>query len=66
MVAAFEWVLYGSHFAAHGRVWLKGDIETCVPELKINDQQKEKKHTMKVMAFNGMAFKENTKLNNAN
>jgi len=61
MVAAFEWVLYGSHFAAPVRVRLKGDIETCVPELKINDKRKEKKQTMKVMAF-----KENAKLNNAN
>jgi hypothetical protein len=42
MVAAFDGVLYGSHFDAPGRIGLKGDIETCVPQLKINDQRKEK------------------------
>jgi hypothetical protein len=43
MVAAFECVLYGSHLAAPARIGLKGDIETCVPQLKINDKRKEKK-----------------------
>jgi hypothetical protein len=42
MVVAFEGVLYTKHFAAPGRIGLKGDIETCVPQLRINDKRKEK------------------------
>jgi len=42
MVAAFKWVLYGSHLAASGRIGLKDDIETCLPQIKINDKRKEK------------------------
>jgi len=47
-----------AHFAAPGRIGFKGDIETWVPQLKINDKRKEKKHTMKIMAFNGSARKD--------
>ena len=47
-----------AHFAALGRIGFKGDIETWVPQLKINDKRKEKKHTMKIMAFNGSARKD--------
>jgi hypothetical protein len=42
MVAAFECLLYGNHFAASGKIGLKDDIETRVPQKKINDKRKEK------------------------
>ena len=58
MVAAFEAVLYGNHSAAPGRNGGKGDIETEVSGLTLNGGRKEKKHSMKVMAFNGSARKD--------
>lgn len=51
-------MLYGSHFGAPDRNGLKGEIETDVSGLTINDRRKEKQHTMKVMAFNGSARKD--------
>lgn len=58
MVAAFKWVLYGSHFAAADKNGLKVDLENDTSDLKIDGVRKERKHTMKVMAFNGSARKD--------
>ena len=58
MVAAFKRVLYGSHFAAADTNGLKVDLETYASELITDGKRKERKHKMKVMAFNGSARKD--------
>ena len=50
-------MLYGSHFAAAHKNGPKVDLEIDASGLTIKGERKERKHTMKVMAFNGSARK---------